>query len=418
MWSLENARHRRYRHQDATETPRYMIDIVKTDEVLELHYESEVADSSWVNRRFAEHEDVRIRRTFTFTEDDMVSSTESKPDDPRVFTLGVVEGEYYRIPGRILGTKHDLYLQESMTINEKTFIAERVSIFKKLGSLIDEDVAIGGDRDNAIPLADFRHLQRNFPTATELKHYAATRISGVLRDYFDTMTAAERKLEAYLERREPVRQHSTVGILKQYEIEKWKFLRDQVESMLAATATYTEKQWQAKMLEFILLLFPKYVAVLENVQIKDFYASTGQSKNRYIDLALVDADGHIDVIEIKKPAAKSLLSGTKYRDNYTPRRELSGCIMQAEKYLFHLNKWGVAGEKHLNKKRSAELPPGLQLKIVNPKALVILGRDNSFSKGEKFDFEIIRRKYANVIDILTYDDLIRRLNNIIAQLAA
>jgi hypothetical protein len=90
--------------------------------------------------------------------------------------------------------------------------------------------------------------------------------------------------------------------------------------------------------------------------------------------------------------------------------------MQVEKYLFHLNKWGVAGEKALNAKYSGDLPAGLQIKVVNPKALVILGRDNNFTAQETFDFEIIRRKYANLMDIITYDDLLRRLDNIIAQL--
>lgn len=32
------------------------------------------------------------------------------------------------------------------------------------------------------------------------------------------------------------------------------------------------------------------------------------------------------------------------------------------------------------------------------------------------DFEIIKRKYANMIDIITYDALLRRLNNTIIAL--
>tara|TARA_B110000208_G_C11610395_1_gene373426 strand:- start:386 stop:502 length:117 start_codon:yes stop_codon:yes gene_type:complete len=31
----------------------------------------------------------------------------------------------------------------------------------------------------------------------------------------------------------------------------------------------------------------------------------------------------------------------------------------------------------------------------------------------KFDFEIIKRKYANIMNVLTYDDPLRRLDNII-----
>ena len=89
--------------------------------------------------------------------------------------------------------------------------------------------------------------------------------------------------------------------------------------------------------------------------------------------------------------------------------------MQVEKYLFHLNKWGVEGENQINAKRSSELPSGMQIRVTNPKAMIILGRDNDFIADQKFDFEIIKRKYANIVDIMTYDDLLRRLENIIAK---
>ena len=45
--------------------------------------------------------------------------------------------------------------------------------------------------------------------------------------------------------------------------------------------------------------------------------------------------------------------------------------------------------------------------------MILLGRDNDFSGNQRFDFEIIRRKYANMLDIMTYDDLLRRVGNII-----
>ena len=45
--------------------------------------------------------------------------------------------------------------------------------------------------------------------------------------------------------------------------------------------------------------------------------------------------------------------------------------------------------------------------------MVILGRDKDFTTKQQFDFEIIRRKYSNIVDILTYDDILSRLNNTI-----
>jgi hypothetical protein len=48
--------------------------------------------------------------------------------------------------------------------------------------------------------------------------------------------------------------------------------------------------------------------------------------------------------------------------------------------------------------------------------MLILGRDKDFDEKQKFDFEIIKRKYTNIVDIMTYDDLLRRLDNIIAMI--
>ncbi len=48
--------------------------------------------------------------------------------------------------------------------------------------------------------------------------------------------------------------------------------------------------------------------------------------------------------------------------------------------------------------------------------MLILGRDIDFFGEQEFDFEIIKRKYANIVDVMTYDDLLRRLDNIIAMI--
>ena len=131
---------------------------------------------------------------------------------------------------------------------------------------------------------------------------------------------------------------------------------------------------------------------------------------------MVDADGHIDLIEIKKPFDEGVLRKGKYRDNYIPARELTGAIMQAEKYIYYLQKGGYKCEAELNEKYGSKLPAGLQIKVVNPKAMVIVGRSDKFDDQQRLDFEIIRRKYANVIDILTYDDLLLRLDRQIKRL--
>ena len=64
----------------------------------------------------------------------------------------------------------------------------------------------------------------------------------------------------------------------------------------------------------------------------------------------------------------------------------------------------------------AVLSEGLQLHIINPTAIIIVGRRHQFSQEQQKDFEVIQRQYKNVVDIMTYDDLIRRLEIIVEQL--
>ena len=45
-----------------------------------------------------------------------------------------------------------------------------------------------------------------------------------------------------------------------------------------------------------------------------------------------------------------------------------------------------------------------------------MGREANLSDEQRDDFEIVKRKYKNVIDILTYDDLLQRLDFTIEQI--
>ena len=184
--------------------------------------------------------------------------------------------------------------------------------------------------------------------------------------------------------------------------------------MLKAESGYNEAAWQAEILQIILLLNPKYIKALRGAPVRDTYRNV----NRQIDILLVDASGNVDIVEIKQPFDKCIVTNNQYRDNFIPLRELSGTVMQVEKYVFYLNKWGRAGETSLTEKYKSELPDGFSIKITNPGGLIIMGRDNNLSHDQRQDFEVVKRKYKNVIDIITYDDLLRRLEFIIKQLDA
>ena len=393
-----------------------------------FEYEPEFTSAEWILNELRIHHEVTLSRGFTFNYDDLIDGpgdlAEAEIGEPVFrFRFATRRSGYFRILGRILGIANDVLIEEGITLQRKLFIAERnVGIFRRLAKAIPDgaEIVIGGDREGSIPEDVFRELLDRFPNSRELDRYANARVETIIGEHFDGMRSARDQYETYLSKRKssvtdaPLAQDH----LLQAEIDKFVYVRDTIIAWLRSADSYTERDWQKMIIKIILLIFPKYVAVLENVEIADFYTSPDRTRRRYIDLCLIDAAGNLDVIEIKKPFDNVLLSKSLYRDNSIPTRELSGSVMQAEKYLFHLSKWGVTGERELSRRFASDLPRSMQIRITNPKAMIILGRDrrpdgqHALTERQLFDLEVIKRKYANMIDILTYDDLLRRLDRV------
>ncbi|CEG97298.1 Shedu immune nuclease family protein [Propionibacterium freudenreichii] len=389
-----------------------------------LSYESERGPVTWVDDKLRTSGEVTLSHTFTMRSADLLSVGEDdEKEDIRAFIVGSVGGEYRSIRDDVLGLKHDLRISKSLRLTKSLFVAERnISIFRRIDELVDEPIIIGGAHPSAIPVDEFNRLLRTFPTTTEMKLYAWTRITRVLREYMGAMTDAEQLLADHMARR--ARSKSLAGgklvprlpAAKELELAKFEFVRRQLSEMLHDAEAFSEAEWQQAVADLFLLIFPQYVAVLSNVLVKERYSNPGRETKRYIDLLLVSANGEVDVIEIKKPFERSLVSRSRYRDNHVPVRELSGAIIQAEKYLFYLNKSGQDGEMYITETYRDRLPSGLEIRITNPKAFVLSGRDSNLSTEEQVDFDFARRGYSNVVDIISYDDLLRRLDNVISSL--
>ncbi|MDC8760674.1 Shedu immune nuclease family protein [Janthinobacterium fluminis] len=397
---------------------------------VELEYGVELgANTKWVWDDLTTNNETRISRIFSFKNADLLNPPAPNQDFDTYeyrFQFGTFDNGYVRIPGRILDIKNDLLISQEVKIKRSIFAAERnVSIFGRLSDLLDhsDPVVIGGTRPDAIPLEVFNELLRKFPNTYELDRYADARVHTILSQYLDGMKDARGRYESYLNKKSSLGSSVRLDLdaLKKLEIEKYVLIRDLIKDALTTKKNWTEDDWQQLMLSFLLLLFPKYIKVLEKVTIHDYYSDPTKKTDRYIDIALIDANGNLDVIEVKRPFDDKILRKSLYRGNSIPTSELSGSIMQAEKYLFHLSKWGIKGENVLTTKYAADLPTGMRIRISNPKAIIIVGRDqisgSNMTGSQLLDFEIIKRKYAHMMDIITYDDLLRRLNNTIAALS-
>ena len=161
------------------------------------------------------------------------------------------------------------------------------------------------------------------------------------------------------------------------------------------------------------MLYPKYIASFREIEI----GNDGHHSKKP-DFILVDSSGFVDLLEIKKPNNQKVVSSTEYRNNYVAGRDLEGAIVQIEKYVYILNHEGEVRAKKIRDKIAGDLPAGLEIKVVNPQGILLLGRSRGLTKEQLFDFEIIKRQHKNIVDIMTYDDLLNRLKNILKQMEA
>lgn len=333
-------------------------------------------------------------------------------DNHMQFLLGEAEGNYYKIGRGILVDDQDIYLHKNLSFSSKLFVAsERISIFRTLASLYPHDIYVGGKHKTAIPGRVFQQLLDQFPTTTEKNRYAQARVAGVLRNYLEDMMDAESAYLRLLNKRVHTRTSRLPKLFQQQELHKYGSIIQRLEYMLNHEDGYSELNWQEELLGILQLLYPKYITVFREAIIR-----LPHGQRRELDYVLLDANGHVDIIEIKKPFGHKIMSDDHYRNNYIPLRELSGTIMQLEKYLYHLNRHAAAVEEDWSSQYRDQLPHQFSIKVTNPTGIIIMGRDHILNEGQRMDFEVVKRKYKNIVDIITYDDLLRRLRITVEQL--
>jgi Domain of unknown function (DUF4263) len=379
-------------------------------------------DDSWVHDRFARGESLEIKGTFHLTKADLAEGqTKGHPDDSVDeemevrFVVATARGKYFVFKPAIVKVNVPVMVARDANPTWKWFSAEtKVSVLRLLADLKPSRIVIGGKAIDAIPISEYEELVAQFPTQYELKRYVQSRLSVVFRELTDATVDAEATLRKYVAKRVTAKSQDLIQPFRELEVSKYEFLHKKLTAMLINAEGYTELQWQEQILDILRLLNPKYIAAFTSVSIKD----TLTGRRRQVDILLVDVNGNIDVVEIKKPFKAKIVTETTYRDNHVPHRELAGTVTQVEKYLFHLSRWGTAGEEKLTERYKEKLPTGLTIRIVNPCGLIILGRDNDLTVQQKADFEIFRRQNKNVVDVVTYDDLLRRLERVLMQLRA
>lgn len=345
-----------------------MIEFTKADDRIILHYTPE-RQEKWIEDALKKRLTITLKKTFTLwkqllIEEQQIDEEDDFPyydSDTSLFVFAILTGDYYKIINGILTEHFDIYIHKNISLDADYFVADsNVSIFKVIGTVYKGDIYLGGEHPNAISFPAFNNLLKYYPKAYERKKYVEARISSVLRNYLDNVKDAEKVYQKYLDKKLSARGQNLTKTFQKYELIKYETILGKLVTMLRRENEYSEHNWQEEILQIILLLYPKYVFVFKEVPIN---AKPDEGiKTKYLDFLLVDTNGNTDIIEIKKPFENGIMTTGVFRDNYIPLRELSGTVMQIEKYIYYLNRWSYEGEKFLTGKYQNKLPAGFNIK--------------------------------------------------------
>ena len=360
-----------------------------------------------------------LKKIFLIKDDTLISyNSEDDEEGSICFVIGVLEGNYIKLIREVFGIEHDFYFIKDFKFYEEIFIAKQnINIMKKIDEIVSNDIYIGkeNNHENEIPQELFYSLVENFPNRTELIKYSHKRIASILKEFLPGIDKYEKIFDSYISNKDKkivvdnmLNNHLDVN--KQIEIEQFTIAYDELKFMMNHMEGYSEKHWQVKIHKIIQLLYPKYILYARELSFKGI-----EKYDKRPDFVLVDANGFIDILEIKKPDVGILTVNPSYRHNYIPVRELSGSIQQIEKYIYCLNNLNNQNNLFFDKLRKF-LPKKVVPRVLNPQGLLILGRSINFNDQQLRDFELIKRQYKNIAEIITYDDLMFRIENIIEAL--
>ena len=324
------------------------------------------------------------------------------------FTIGRKIGGYYVIEPPVLSEKYSLKIKEGFEVYEKFFSGiHKSSAIKALFDIVEGDIIIG-DEDGQISRDTIESALKKYPTSIEVTHYINQRLASIMSTEIELKKDYEKRYERYLIRRNSSMPPKEYLEIQEYDLEKYQFILDKMKDMLSHQDEYDETAWQKIIVKILCLIFPQYIFALREQNLTELYG-----KDKKVDYVLINSSGYVDLMEIKHPR-HDIIAKTEYRNNIIPSRDLTGAICQIENYLYNLNRKCENLANAIKKRIEKEITGNFEVKILNPRGLIIAGYSPiERSDKERTALEIIRRQYSHVADVITYNDLIERLENTI-----
>lgn len=405
-----------------------MIEIVNKNSKLIAIYTPD-SGVNWLFEKLNNNEEYYLKNTYKLTKDKILESHEIDMDfneeESIAFQIGIEEENFFKLDKDVFNININIFIDKNIKITPKFFTANKnISILSKLEKIIKESIYIVLDENyeenhentNQIPISAYKTLLTTFPNNTELIKYSHMRIATALNEYFNDIDTFKVKYEQYLNNKTLSSNNiKFVNSVTPLKLDILLKSHKELTNMLKEYKSYNEKNWQTKIKDILCVLFPKYLYTLREV---DFGEINGY--NKHPDFTLIDSNGYIDIMEIKKPDDFQIMRNCTNRNNNVPQKIFTDVIIQTTKYINALNQNHAKSKTNIIKKLK-ESEPTVDItvdniSINNPKGIILIGRSDKLTKEQRYDFELIKRQYKDITEIMTYDDLLKRLDNLIKKL--
>lgn len=381
----------------------------------------------WLQERIEKGKDYNLKNTYKLNKHNLIRLPED--DDFEIFEsiafqIGIVKDNFIKLDKMTFNIDKDIYFDKSINILPSFFTANKnISIVSKLSNVIDEELYIIKDEDydmdkqnNRLPISAYKTLIKTFPNDYELYKYSDMRIATQLENYFDNLDVTKKSYEDYLNKK--IKSIQNTKFSQKANTLKLSLLisaRDELKQMLENYSGYNECSWQYAIKDILCVLFPKYIYAVREVNI----GNVNDFKKRP-DFTMIDYNGYVDIMEIKKPDNKQIIREAPNRNNFVPQKIFTDIVVQTTKYINALNQNQDKAKENIFKKLKNDNPNTTltknDIKINNPKGIILLSRSDKLSIEQKDDLELLRRQFKDVSEIMTYDDLFERFDNLIKKL--
>jgi len=225
---------------------------------------------------------------------------------------------------------------------------------------------------------------------TQKKQVTQRAISHLLSDLFPKHFAGGVRI------RPAAKSNGSRKLKARFNLKKLRKLADELQKRVESDGS--DSSWQDYLKQNILSIQPGYIELIPK-------ATTGDLEASCPDFFLITYDGYLDFLEIKNPFT-DLLSYDEDNKRYFWSTEIAEAVAKMENYLQVLSNFGDELRKNIKNGL------GIEFHVIKPRGIIFAGHSRQLvdNKQMRDDFEQLNQTLKN-LSVVTYDDLLMRLQN-------